>query len=71
MSYRMRAALIALVVWSAISVGGVGQSLALQVGEQAPMFELPSTTGKKIKLSDYLGKQPVVLFFYIGAFTKT
>ena len=38
--------------------GGVGQSLALQVGEKAPMFELPSTTGKKIKLSDYLGKQP-------------
>jgi hypothetical protein len=54
-----------------IGLVGVGQGLALQVGEKAPLFELPSTTGKTIKLADYLGKQPVVVFFYIGAFTKT
>jgi hypothetical protein len=64
-------ALVALVVGSAIGVVGIGQGFALQVGEKAPVFELPSTTGEKIKLADYLGKQPVVLFFYIGAFTKT
>jgi hypothetical protein len=63
--------LVALVVGSAIGVVGIGQGFALQVGEKAPVFELPSTTGEKIKLADYLGKQPVVLFFYIGAFTKT
>jgi peroxiredoxin Q/BCP len=45
------------------------QSLALQVGEKAPDFALPATTAEEIKLADYLGKQPVVLFFYIGAFT--
>jgi len=70
MNQRLRAAIIALLVWSVICVVGVGQSMALQVGEKAPTFELPSTTGEKIKLADYLGKQPVVLFFYIGAFTK-
>lgn len=67
---RLRIALIVLVM-SAIGVGGIGQGFALQVGEKAPLFELASTTGKTVKLADYLGKQPVVLFFYIGAFTKT
>ena len=71
MHARLRIVLIALVVGSAIGVGGIGQGFALQVGEKAPMFDLPSTTGEKIKLADYLGKQPVVLFFYIAAFTKT
>lgn len=70
MNHRLRTAIIAGVVWSAMFLGGMGQGMALQVGEKAPMFELPSTTGETIKLADYLGKQPVVLFFYIGAFTK-
>ena len=71
MSHRLRAVFLTLVLWGVIGIVGMGQSIALQVGEKAPMFELPSTTGEKIKLTDYLGKQPVVLFFYIGAFTKT
>ncbi len=71
MKNRYRPAAIALSIWCALCVIGVGQSLALEVGEKAPPFELPSTNGEKIKLADYLGKQPVVLFFYIGAFTKT
>lgn len=71
MHARLRMILLALVVASVIGVGGIGQGFALQVGEKAPMFELPSTTGKTVKLADYLGKQPVVLFFYIGAFTGT
>jgi peroxiredoxin Q/BCP len=44
---------------------------ALQVGDKAPDFSLPSTTAANIKLSDFAGKQSVVVFFYIGAFTKT
>ncbi len=46
------------------------QSAALQVGDPAPDFELQSTQGEKVRLADYRGKQPVVLFFYIGAFTR-
>jgi AhpC/TSA family len=71
MHARLRIILITLIVGSVIGFGGIGQGFALQVGEKAPLFELPSTTGKTVKLADYLGKQPVVLFFYIGAFTGT
>lgn len=44
---------------------------ALQVGDKAPDFSLPSTKGGNIRLSDFAGKQSVVIFTYIGAFTKT
>ena len=44
---------------------------ALQVGDKAPDFSLPSTKGSNVKLSDFEGKKSVVIFTYIGAFTKT
>jgi thioredoxin-dependent peroxiredoxin len=46
-------------------------SYALQVGDKAPDFSLPSTKGGNVKLSDFAGKQSVVIFTYVGAFTKT
>jgi hypothetical protein len=55
----------------ALLLFAVGQSLALQEGDKAPDFALPATTAESIKLADFLGKKPVVLFFYIGAFTRT
>ncbi len=70
MRYRSQNVIMALLIAGMLLVFGVGQGFALQVGDKAPPFELPSTTGEKLKLADYLGKQPVVLFFYIGAFTK-
>lgn len=44
---------------------------ALQVGDKAPEFSLPSSTGGNVRLSDHAGKKSVVIFTYIGAFTKT
>jgi len=41
---------------------------ALNVGDKAPDFTLPSTTGEKISLSQFRGQKPVVLFFYLFAF---
>jgi peroxiredoxin len=41
----------------------------LKVGDRAPDFSLPSTIGKEVKLSDYLGKKTVVLSFFPAAFT--
>jgi hypothetical protein len=41
---------------------------ALEVGERAPDFTLPSTTGKEISLSQFQGKQPVLIEFYGGDF---
>ncbi len=37
---------------------------AVQVGARAPDFKLPATTGGMIKLSDFRGKQMVLLEFY-------
>ena len=48
-----------------------GAAFALDVGDKAPNFALPATTSKEIKLADFAGKKPLVLFFYIGAFTGT
>ena len=33
------------------------------LGSPAPNFRLPASTGGEIELSDYYGKQQVVLFF--------
>jgi peroxiredoxin len=37
---------------------------AVEVGDRAPDFELPATTGGTIKLSQFLGKQAVLIEFY-------
>jgi thioredoxin-dependent peroxiredoxin len=46
-------------------------AMAVQVGDKAPDFSLPATTAEKIGLADFLGKKPVVVFFYVYAFTNT
>jgi peroxiredoxin Q/BCP len=37
--------------------------MTIEIGKQAPDFELPATNGQTIKLSDFRGKN-VVLYFY-------
>jgi peroxiredoxin (alkyl hydroperoxide reductase subunit C) len=41
----------------------------VDVGQEAPDFELPDTEGGKTKLSDYRGKKNVLLVFYPLAFS--
>ena len=36
----------------------------VRVGDPAPDFSLPSSTGEPVRLSDFRGKSAVVLFFY-------
>ena len=46
----------------------------LEVGHQAPDFDLPAVTGDrrhKVRLSDYRGKKNVVLAFYPLDWTPT
>lgn len=41
----------------------------LKVGDAAPELELRTTAGATFKLSDFRGKQTVVLAFFPAAFT--
>lgn len=41
----------------------------LKVGDMAPDFTLTSTTGQKVTLSSFRGKNNVVLAFFPAAFT--
>ena len=45
-------------------LAGMRETAALEVGEKAPDFTLPSTTGEKISLSQFQGKQFVLIEFY-------
>ncbi len=42
---------------------------ALKVGDKAPDFTLPDTEGQPITLSKLLARGPVILAFYVKAFT--
>lgn len=43
--------------------------MAIQVGQEAPDFELRNTSGEMTKLSDFRGKKNVLLVFYPAAFS--
>jgi thioredoxin-dependent peroxiredoxin len=43
----------------------IGQTKGkVKVGSVAPDFTLPSQSGEMVSLEDFIGKKPVVLFFY-------
>lgn len=48
-----------------------GMAAALEVGDKAPDFDLPSTKDGKFKLSEVAGKKNVVIQFYVLDFTPT
>ena len=52
-------------------LGGANVVTALDVGEQAPDFLLPSTVGDKVSLQQFRGKQLVLLEFYTNDFVPT
>ena len=45
-------------------LGAASVTIALEVGQQAPDFTLPSTTGEQMSLSQFRGKQLVLIEFY-------
>ena len=59
---RKRLFLSGVLLVSVLSVADV--AAAVEVGEKAPDFTLPSTTGKDINLSEFLGKKHVLIEFY-------
>jgi cytochrome oxidase Cu insertion factor (SCO1/SenC/PrrC family) len=56
---------------SAPIVNGPAPAVAAEVGQPAPDFKLPSTTGVDISLGDLRGKKWVLLEFYGHDFVPT
>jgi peroxiredoxin len=59
------------IVFALSLIGLPGLAGALEVGDKAPDFELPSTQAGKFKLSDAAGKTNVIIQFYVLDFTPT
>jgi len=62
-------AFLALGLAAALTMGAMAQTTELKVGDAAPDFTLPASDGKTYKLSDFKGKQAVVLAWFPKAFT--
>jgi hypothetical protein len=60
---RMKGRFLSSVLLSSV-LGVVGVATAVEVGEKAPDFTLPSTTGKDISLSQFHGTRLVLIEFY-------
>jgi peroxiredoxin Q/BCP len=43
---------------------GIQSKYKVDVGTKAPDFKLPSQSGEMVSLEDFLGRKPIVLFFY-------
>ena len=51
-------------------IGSAENGRAIEVGDKAPDFELESTTGGKLRLSNFKGKN-VLINFYVLDFSPT
>ena len=52
---------VAVGVIAALIIFMTGSALAVEVGQKAPDFELPSTKGGELKLSTFQGKKSVLI----------
>ena len=52
-----------------VALGASGAGGRPQVGDLAPDFKLPGSTGEVVSLAEYRGKKPVILAFFPKAFT--
>ena len=65
----MKALMFAMAVLAGLAAAPA-TAQELKVGDQAPDFTLQATDGKTYKLSDFKGKQAVVLAWFPKAFTQ-
>jgi len=67
----MRSAMVVAAMLMMAAAGGAQTPAPeLKVGDQAPDFSLPASDGKTYKLSDFKGKQAVVIAWFPKAFTQ-
>ena len=53
-----------------LATAAMAQTAELKVGDMAPNFKLQATDGKTYQLSDFRGKQAVVVAWFPAAFTR-
>ncbi len=68
---HQRKALLVATLLLAIGLILPHSASALEVGDKAPDFTLPATTGIDVSLNDFRGKKWVFLEFYGAAFVPT
>lgn len=68
---RRRAVLCGSALVVAATLGGAlhDGAIGVEVGQKAPDFSLPATTGGTIRLAQFRGKQPVLIEFYGADFS--
>ena len=66
----MMRGLVAATLVLGLATVAMGQTVDLKVGDQAPNFKLQATDGKTYQLSDFRGKQAVVVAWFPAAFTR-
>ena len=60
---------LALGLAAALGAGFMAQTPELKPGDPAPDFSLPASDGRTYSLSDFKGRQAVVLAWFPKAFT--
>ena len=66
----MKALVFSLLCVAGLALAAPAAAADLQVGDVAPDFTLKATDGKTYKLSDFRGKQAVVVAWFPAAFTQ-
>ncbi len=61
----------AIILSAFLFFSGIPAVAAVEVGDKAPDFELPSTQGGRLKLSSFQGAKAVLIEFYVLDFTPT
>jgi hypothetical protein len=67
----VRRVCLSVMVLSAALTLGPALAAAVDVGDLAPDFSLPSTTGQSISLSQFRGNKLVLIEFHINDFGMT
>lgn len=60
---------VGMVIGLALLVSACGsppQDGSLAEGSEAPRFALPSAQGSTVRLDDFVGRKPVLLYFSMG-----
>ena len=70
LAHRIKGLFLSIVLLAGV-LSVTSMAVAVEIGERAPDFTLPSTTGRDISLSEFLGKKNVLIEFYGADFEPT